>query len=183
MAVAAIAAISMAMLIGTALARMSSARQGSSTAQVAAFLVTAEGKGDSSYYVDFHDGDRPQRYDTVEYPFSVTNSADGKVSEVSLSYDVKVVIEAADDLWNMDWSKVEVRIDGQSPLYSYEFVDENVHTYSYTLEDAGTFDAGRADTHDHTIEFVFENSDDVLQGNEYIDPQNCRIIIHAEQLD
>lgn len=176
----------LAVFAGFALAKMLSGTSGDSEAQVAVFAVDVEETGESSYTIDFFDEDSeyPPKSDTVTYPFMVANSVDGKVSDVSIKYDVSVIIKTYDNSYNIEWEQVDVQIDGKITqcIHTTE-EDGSVDIYTYTLKNAGIFAAGKKEIQEHRVEFVFKRDSNLFPDGHDIDPQSCFVKVHAEQID
>lgn len=172
------AAVFLTMASGLVIARFSTEADGSSTAEAAAFIIEAEETGEHNFHIDYHDG--MERFYSVEYPFNVTNEADGKVCEVSVEYDVSLVIEVETGAKLPEG--IEIQMDGQNVLCTHSYENENkCNVYTYTLENAGKFEAGEKAVQEHTAEIVIDSEKTV--NSSWLKYIAGSVKIHAEQVD
>ena len=146
---------------GTTLSKMVSTAAGSSSAQVAAFIVEANGSKQELLTVDCNSNTA-----NAAYSLSVTNEKNGKVSEVSIKYNIIVTLPEA--LPN----GVTVKVGDKAGTLSAD-------KKTYTFADVGTFPAGIKATHNCTL--LFE-ADTNLVEDEYL-IENIQVSIHTEQVD
>lgn len=147
--------------VGITLAKMVSTAGGSGSAQAAAFIVEAGVGTPSNLKIDC-----AETYKTATYAFAVTNTKDGKTAEVSVKYDLIVTLPEALP------AGVTMRVNGNAASASEEGT-------TYTLKDAGTFEAGQAATHNCTLLFTADT--DLVEEDFKI--AGIKVDIHAEQVD
>ncbi len=172
-----VVAVFLAVSSGLVVAKMITGTEGKGTMEAAAFVVEAAGDGESEFRIDYLDG--TDRYYSAEYPFTVTNKADGKICEVSAEYDASVVIEAVSGSELPDG--IEIRIDGQKVACTH-YLDENsgYNIYKYTLEHAGKFEAGVERTKEHAAKITIDSE---KVDSSLLQQLSGTVKIHAEQID
>lgn len=172
------AAVFLTLTSGLVIARLTTEAEGSSTAETAAFIIEAEELGEHNFHIDYYDG--TDRFYSVKYPFNVTNEASGKVCEVSVEYDVSLVIEAEAGAKLPEG--IEIRIDGQNVLCTHSYENENnCNVYTYTLENAGKFEAGEKAVQEHTAGIIIDSEKTV--NSSWLKYITGSVKIHAEQVD
>lgn len=147
--------------VGITLAKMVSTAGGSGSAQVAAFIVEAEEGTPSELLIDCNTNIK-----TATYAFAVTNTKDGKTAEVSVKYDLIVTLPEALP------AGVTMTINGKKAVVSAD-------GKTYTLQNAGTFEAGQAATHNCTLLFTAGTN---LVEEDYMF-EKIQVSVHAEQVD
>lgn len=150
------------LIVGITLAKMvSTAGGGSDGAQVAAFIVETSGQANQNLAIDYDEA-----ITEVQYPFAVTNQKDGRISEVSMQYDVIVTLPGALP------DGVTVTLDGTGGTVSEDKT-------RYTFSNRGSFQAGQDKANQHTLKFTV---DPWAVTGMYHFPK-IDISIHTEQTD
>lgn len=124
------------------LARYTAGASGSDSAQVAGFVVTAASDKTS---ISLNKSD-----DTVKYPFSVSNSNSSSfTNEVMTNYGITVKFPS-------ETSGISLRLkkgDGDT-----EYSPSTTDNKTYIFENVGTFEPGRAQTDNLTLNFKRQTS-------------------------
>lgn len=122
------------------LARYTADASGSDSAQVAGFVVTA---ASNKTNISLNKSD-----DTVEYPFSVSNSNSSSfTNEVRTNYGITVKFPS-------ETSGISLRLKKGDTEYSPSTADNK----TYIFENVGTFEPGKAQTDNLTLNFKRQTS-------------------------
>lgn len=154
-------AVVVALTAGPTLAKMVSTAGGSGSAQVAAFIVEAEGSKEELLTVDCNSNTA-----NAAYSLSVTNEKNGKVSEVSIKYNVIVTLP-------------EALPNGVTVKLGDKVATVSADKKTYTFKDVGTLPAGIKATHNCTLLFT---ADTKLVEEEYL-IEKIKVSVHTEQMD
>ena len=152
--------------VGITLAKMVSTAGGSDSAQVAAFIVEADGTKGEKLYIDCN-----TEAVTASCNFSVTNAKDGHVSEVSMKYDVIITLpEALPETITLSVG------DGNGTVSESK---ASTDRKTFTFANMGRFEVGQEDTRSYTLTFTAD-ADSVMQDYMFKD---IIISVRAEQID
>lgn len=122
---------------GVSFAKNLLSSSGGDNAQVSTLIIDLNGGVSDNLAIDCG-----QENTTASYNFSVTNTKDGKTSELSFKYDVIVTLPEALP------KGVSITVDGTSGTVSSD-------GKKVTFTDVGRFAAGNSQTHEHKMYYVF----------------------------
>lgn len=149
----------------------------SASASVAAFVLEANGMFqagepiENSLVIDCSAGTL-----IAEYPFSVTNDKEGTTAEVSIRYNVIVTLPNNQALPNGVTMKLQ---DKNNQILSNVTENNTANTYTYTYENAGSFNKAQPDIHEYKL--IFEVNQDLLK--EDVTLTGINVSIYAQQID
>ena len=146
--------------VGVSFAKNLLSSSGGDNAQVSTLIIDLKGGFSDNLAIDCG-----QENTTASYNFSVTNTKDGKTSELSFKYDVIVTLPEAMP------KGVSITADGISGTVSSA-------GKKVTFTDVGRFAAGNSQTHEHTLLFSVVDKGALLK--EYVFA-NTSISVRAEQ--
>ena len=145
---------------GVSFAKNLLSSSGGDNAQVSTLIIDLKGGFSDNLAIDCG-----QENTTASYNFSVTNTKDGKTSELSFKYDVIVTLPKALP------KGVSITADGTSGTVSSA-------GKKVTFTDVGRFTAGDSQTHEHTLLFSVFDKGALLKDYVF---SNISISVRAEQ--
>lgn len=156
---------------GTTLSKMVSTAGGSSSAQVAAFIVEANGGTEENILLDCE----TQIPQTADYSFTVTNAKDEKAAEVAMKYDVVITLQKAlPEGLSMTIPAESGEVSGSASS------DGLIYTFS---NPEWVFEAGNAQTRAHTVKITAQEEIMNATMGSTISLAGISVGVHAEQLD
>ena len=134
---------------------------GGDNAQVSALIIDLLGDSSDNLTIDCG-----QEITTAEYNFAVTNTKDGKTTEIPFKYDVIVTLPEALP------QGISITLDGTSGTVSSD-------GKTVTFTGVGRFIAGNSQTHNHSLFFNAVDASLMLQDCVY---ENIGVSVRAEQV-
>lgn len=157
--------------IGASFSKMTSSAKGNSGAQVAAFIVEADGGTEENVFLDCEKG-MPQ---TATYSFAVTNAKNGKSAEVAMKYDVVITLKKALP------EGLSMTIPTESGEISGSVSSDSL---TYTFSDPEwVFAAGTAQTREHAVKITVQEEIMNATMGSTISLTGISVGVHAEQID
>ena len=150
----------LAMASGVSFAKNLSSSAGGDNAQVSALIIDLRGDTSDNLTIDCG-----QEITTAEYNFAVTNTKDGKTSEIPFKYDVIVTLPEA-------LQGVSITLNETSGTASSD-------GKTVTFTGVGRFAAGNSQTHNHSLFFNAADGSLMLQDRVY---ENIGVSVRAEQV-
>lgn len=147
--------------VGVTLSKMTSTADGNTNTQVAAYIIEAKGDTQSSLKIDCYEGNK-----TASYSFLVTNTKDGKISEVSVKYDIIITLP------QIMPQGVTMHLNGRTASVSE---DGKI----YTFENVGILEAGKKKNDSYTLTFTADSN--LVEGDFQL--KGIKIDVHTEQID
>ena len=145
---------------GISFAKNLSSSTGGDNAQVSALIIDLRVSSSDNLAIDCG-----QEIMTAEYHFTVTNTKDGKTSEIPFKYDVIVTLPEA-------LQGVSITLNETSGTASSD-------GKTVTFTGVGRFAAGNSQTHNHSLFFNAADGSLMLQDRVY---ENISVSVRAEQV-
>ena len=142
-------------------AKKLSSSSGGDNAQVSSLIVDLRGSSSDNLTIDCGQG-----ITAAAYNFAVTNTKDGKTSEIPFKYDVIVTLPEALP------QGISITLDGTSGTVSSD-------GKTVTFTGVGRFIAGNSQTHNHSLFFNAVDASLMLQDCVY---ENIGVSVRAEQV-
>lgn len=146
---------------GVSFAKNLSSSTGGDNARVSALIIDVLGDSSDNLTIDCG-----QEITTAKYNFAVTNTKDGKTTEIPFKYDVIVTLPEALP------QGISITVDGTSGTASSD-------GKTVTFTGVGRFIAGNSQTHNHSLFFNAVDASLMLQDCVY---ENIGVSVRAEQV-